>query len=106
MNDRLPARRRDPQHLLRLHDELDHLTTSGLDWRSASILTVVVGTIVLAALRLGTPAGLGIEFIVILAAAIAILLGIGIARSMRVRSLRQEIERLEEEATDRGGESV
>lgn len=104
MSEDLPTRRRDPDHLLRLHDELDELTISGAGWRSASILAVVVGTLALAVLRLGTAAGLGLEFIVVVLAAVGILAGIGVAKMVRARSLRQAILRLEEESSGVDGE--
>jgi hypothetical protein len=102
MTDNLPTRRRDPDHLLRLHDELDELTSSGVGWRSASILAVVVATFALAVLRLGTAAGLGLEFVVVVLAAMGMLAGIGAAKIVRARSLRRAILRLEEESG--GGE--
>lgn len=104
MSEDLPTRGRDPDHLLRLHDELDDLTSSGLGWKSGSVLAVVVASIMLVVIRLGAEAG--IEFIVILLAALGILTGIGVAKPMRVRSLRRAILQLEQESVEIDGESA
>ena len=106
MSQDLPNLRRDPDHLLRLHDELDDLMSSGSGWKSGSVLAVVFATFALAVLRLGNASGLGFEFVVILVAAIGILAGIGIAKSVRARSLRRAILRLEQESADIDGESA
>ena len=100
------ARGRDPDHLLRLHDELDDLTSFGLGWKSGSVLAVVVASIMLPVIHVAVEARLGLDFMVILLAAPGILTGVGVAKTMRIRSLRRAILQLEQESGEIDGESA
>ena len=101
----LPTRRRDPDHLLRLHDELDDLQSLDIGWKSASVLAVVLATFMLGALRLGIGTGLGWEIVVILIAGIGTLATIGIYTAVRAGTLRREIHRFENDASGSDGRS-
>jgi hypothetical protein len=96
MTDHHPVRSPHAERLLRLHDELDGLTSSSrISWRGTSILLVILVAFGVTLLQLGLGSEVAIELGVLVLAGAGIIGGVEIARHRRIRGLRREILELE-----------
>ncbi|MEJ2206936.1 MAG: hypothetical protein P8170_22850, partial [Gemmatimonadota bacterium] len=92
--------------LLRLHDELDEMTSSSrASWKGGAILLVILTVFGTTLFQLGIGSEAAVELGVLVLAGAGIIGAVEIARRRRIRGLRQEILELERGADEPGAEA-